>query len=101
MNLYVIAQLTFTDRGAYARYQSRFMDVLRPYRGRLLAADEHPRVLEGEWTRDKVVLIEFEDEPAFREWSESSAYQDILKDRKAGAEATVLLVSGLREMTRS
>ena len=42
MSVYVVAQLTFRDRAAYARYQSRFMAVMSRYRGRLLAADEHP-----------------------------------------------------------
>lgn len=47
MTVYAIAQLKVTDRAAYDRYQARFFDVFRKYNGRLLAADEHPRVLEG------------------------------------------------------
>jgi len=95
MTVYVLAQLSFRDRPAYDRYQARFMDVFSRFSGRLLAADEHPEVLEGTWDREKVVLMSFPDEPAFREWSESAAYQEILRDRKVGATATVLLVRGL------
>ena len=95
MSVYLIAQLTFSDRKVYARYQERFIDVLRRFDGKLLAADESPEVLEGSWLSDKLVLLSFPDRDAFREWSESSAYQEILKDRKAGAHATVLLVKGL------
>jgi uncharacterized protein (DUF1330 family) len=95
MTVYVIAQLSFTDRAAYTRYQERFMDVMSRYKGRLLAADEAPKVLEGVWERDKVVLMSFPDEAAFREWGGSPEYQAILKDRKAGAEAVVLLARGL------
>jgi len=47
MTVYAIAQLKMTDRAAYDRYQARFFDVFRKFNGRLLAADEHPRVLEG------------------------------------------------------
>ena len=39
MTAYVVAQLSFIDRGPYNRYQARFMDVLRKFGGRLLAAD--------------------------------------------------------------
>jgi uncharacterized protein (DUF1330 family) len=95
MSVYLVAQLTFSDRSAYARYQQRFMSVMQQFRGKVLAADEHPDVLEGSWLRDKIVLLTFPDREAFREWSESSQYQEILKDRKAGAHATVLLVRGL------
>jgi uncharacterized protein (DUF1330 family) len=61
MTVYVLAQLSFTDRTAYDRYQARFMDVFRKFDGRLLAADEHPRMLEGLWQRDKVALLERDD----------------------------------------
>jgi len=93
--VYAIAQLSITDRATYNRYQQRFMGVMKKFKGRLLAADEHPQVIEGKWDREKVVLLEFPDEPAFREWAESPEYLEIAKDRKAGSEAVVLLVKGI------
>jgi uncharacterized protein (DUF1330 family) len=60
-----------------------------------LAADESPEVVEGQWDRDKVVLMSFPDEAAFRSWSESPEYQEISKDRLAGADTVVLLAKGL------
>lgn len=94
MTVYAIAQLKMTDRAAYDRYQARFFDVFRKYNGRLLAADEHPRVLEGAWPYDKLVMMSFPDEAAFLAFSNSLDYEDISRDRKAGAQATVLLVKG-------
>ena len=93
--VYAIAQLKITDRDTYNRYQSRFMEVMRQFKGRVLAADEHPQIVEGTWDREKVVLLEFPDEPAFREWAESPEYVEIAKNRKAGSDALVLLVKGI------
>jgi uncharacterized protein (DUF1330 family) len=73
VTVYAIAQLRFTDRTAYDR----------------------PQVVEGSWDREKVVLMSFPDEPEFRWWSESAEYQEISKDRDAGADTVVLLVRGL------
>jgi len=95
MTVYAIAQLTITDRAAYNRYQSRFMSVMNRYKGRLLAADEHPQVVEGQWDREKLVLLSFPDEASFREWADSPDYQEIAKDRKAGSTAVILLVKGI------
>lgn len=94
MTVYAIAQLTFTNRTAYDRYQSRFMNVFKKFSGHLLAADESPRVLEGQWDGQKVVLTSFHDEDAFEKWAYSPEYQEILKDRKEGADAVVLLTKG-------
>lgn len=94
MTVYAVAQLKIHDREAYGRYQARFMDVLKRYNGRLLASDEHPLVLEGTWDREKVVLLSFIDQQAFLAWAGSPEYLEIAKDRKAGADAVVLLVKG-------
>lgn len=93
--VYAIAQLSITDREAYNRYQAKFMGVMKRYQGRVLAADEKPLVVEGDWDKEKVVLLSFPDEVAFREWAESPEYLEIAKDRKAGSEAVVLLVKGI------
>ena len=95
MTVYAIAQLRFTDRAAYDRYQARFMEVFTRFSGRLLATDEHPKVRAGVWDREKLVLMSFPDEAAFHAWAESPEYREISRDRKAGADAVVLLVQGV------
>ena len=94
MTVYVIVQLKMTDRAAYDRYQARFFGVFRKFSGRLLSADESPEVLEGAWDRDKLVLMSFPDEAAFRAFADSPEYLEISKDRKAGADGIALLAKG-------
>jgi uncharacterized protein (DUF1330 family) len=96
VTVYAIAQLRFTDRAAYNRYQSKFMEVFRRHPGTLLAADESPQVVEGQWDREKLVLMSFPDEAAFRGFVQSPEYLEISKDRRAGADTVVLLVDGLQ-----
>jgi len=96
VTVYAIAQLKFTDRAAYDRYQARFLEVFRRHPGTLLAADESPQVVEGQWDREKVVLMSFPDEATFYGWAQSREYQDISKDRRAGADTVVLLAKGLQ-----
>ncbi len=93
MTVYALAQLRIHDPEPYARYMARFLPILQKYNGALLAADDAPRVLEGDWwDRNKVVLMQFADTNAFRAWATSPEYTEIAKDRKAGAEAVVLLI---------
>ena len=101
MTVYALAQLRFTDRAAYDRYQSRFMGVLKKFSGQLLVADETPKVLEGEWRYDKLVVLSFPDVASFEAWSQSADYQAILIDRKAGATADVILARGIHDKDRA
>lgn len=95
MTVYALAQLTITDRARYDRYRDGFMETLQPFGGWLLAGDEAPELIEGEWSRDKVVLIAFESRERFQAWAASPEYLRIALDRKAGAEGPVLLVQGI------
>lgn len=94
MTVYAVAQISITDEPAYRRYEARFMEVFTKFKGRALAADESPRVVEGTWDRQKVVLLSFPDAAAFDAWADSPEYQEIARDRKAGSDAVVLLVRG-------
>jgi uncharacterized protein (DUF1330 family) len=95
MTVYIAAQLRFKDREIYNRYKARFPDVFRKFKGKLLAADERPQLIEGDNGPDKIVLIEFPDEAAALEFHNSAEYREIAIDRKAGADALVLHFRGL------
>jgi uncharacterized protein (DUF1330 family) len=95
VTVYAIAQLRIHDQVPYERYVAGFMPVLRQYGGRLVAADSGPEVLEGEWTGNRVVVLAFDDRDAFGTWVDSPEYQEIVKDRWAAAETTLLLVRGV------
>ena len=99
--IYVIAQLSIHDRARYERYAGAFMEVLRHHGGRLLVSDESPRVIEGTWPHDKVVVLSFADEAAFEAWASSDAYRAIAVDRIAASEGPVLVVRGIAQTMRA
>lgn len=94
MSIYIIAQLKFIDRPAYQRYQGRFFDVFRKFSGKVLIADEEPEPLEGNWDRDKIVVLEFPNEVEARRFLGSAEYEEIARDRKVGADGLVILAKG-------
>lgn len=87
----IIATLRFKDIERYRTYQSAFPAVFAKFDGRALAADEQPQTLEG-GTVDKVVVLHFPSEEAARAFTDSAEYQEISKDRSAGAVTTSWLV---------
>lgn len=91
MTVYAIVQVKITDLERYKRYEDAFWDVFSQFNGELLVNDYSPKVLEGKWDKDKVVLISFPDTSSFTAWATSPAYMEIVKDRHAAGEATILL----------
>jgi uncharacterized protein (DUF1330 family) len=94
MTVYTIAQLKFTDIAAYRRYQKAFPAVFATFNAKVLVADEAPLVLEGDWPRDKVVILAFPNEAEAKRFTASPEYAEIARDRKAGADAIVPMVKG-------
>lgn len=95
MTVYAIIQLKIHDRPTYDRYMSRFMPVFEKFNGAVLVADDNPKVLEGKWDGNRVVMLSFADKKSFFAWAGSPEYQEIARDRIAAAETTVLLAEGL------
>jgi uncharacterized protein (DUF1330 family) len=95
VSVYAIAQLTVHDRARYLRYAERVAAAIGRHGGRVLAADDSPRSIEGTLTHARVVLLEFPNAATFESWYRSDEYQEIAKDRFASTEGTVTLVRGL------
>jgi uncharacterized protein (DUF1330 family) len=94
MTVYIMAQLTIKDRTTFNEYVSGFMATFVPFGGKVLAADENVKTLEGEWPHTRFVLVSFKDEAAFRAWWDSPAYREIVKHRVAASEGPIVLVQG-------
>jgi len=95
MTVYVIANVKFIREELYRRYQSRFAGVFRQFKGKLLVADEAPTIVDGTFAYNKVVVMQFPDETEAGRFLNSPAYQEISKDRIAGAETLAVMVKGL------
>ncbi|MDO8420642.1 MAG: DUF1330 domain-containing protein [Parvibaculum sp.] len=95
MTVFVVGQLSIFDRESYGRYEATFMEVFQKYQGSLLAVDEAPKAVEGEWTATRIVLVSFPDEDAFNAWFRSPEYVELAKHRHAGSNGSILLVQGL------
>ena len=95
MSVYVIAQIRIHDRTAYARYESGFMAIFARYGGEMLAVDETPVTLEGQWEHTRTVIIRFERSTDARAWYDSDAYQELAKHRWEGSTADIAIVAGL------
>ena len=94
MSAYIVARVAIHDRAVYDRYASQFMRVLGRYDGRLLVSDERPEAMEGEWGGRKLVVLSFADRAAALTWAGSPEYQEIARDRVAGADVISVLAQG-------
>ncbi|MBN1180719.1 MAG: DUF1330 domain-containing protein [Bacteroidales bacterium] len=94
MNYYFVAQIKIKDEDEYQKYISKCDDIFSRYKGKYLAVDNQPKLLEGKWSYTRTVIIQFPSEENFNEWYYSPEYQEILKHRLHSARCDTILVKG-------
>ena len=94
MSVYFVVQEEVKDQDGLEEYmQAAKSSTLG--RGRALVVDNDVVPIEGEWHGSRLVILEFEDEEAFREWYESPDYQNALPLRLAATDSRGVLAKGI------
>jgi uncharacterized protein (DUF1330 family) len=95
MTHYFVAQIRIHNPEEYEKYLENFDDIFSRYKGKYLAIDESPAILEGSWEYTKSVLVKFDSKRDFEDWYYSDEYQKILKYRLSAAICDTILLEGL------
>ena len=64
-------------------------------RGRAIIVDDDVTPVEGDWHGSRLVVLEFDDDAAFREWYDSPEYQAALPLRLSATDSRGALAKGL------
>jgi uncharacterized protein (DUF1330 family) len=95
MPTYFIATSKVVDEELLAAYEAGAGATLGGHDIKLLAFTRDAKAIEGEPPGERVVMLEFPDEAAFRAWYESPAYQEVLPKRLGATEGFAVLVDGV------
>jgi len=95
MPAYVIVDIEVTDEQGYEEYKRLAPPTLGLYGGRYLARGGQAEVLEGDWTPNRLVILEFEDRAHARQWLESPEYRPARSQRHRTARTNMVVVEGV------
>lgn len=93
MSCYLIAQIKIHDRDEYQKYLDGYDEIFSKYKGIVVAVDEGPLMLEGEWPYSRTVLMRFPDEREAKRWYESAEYQELVRHRHRSSDANIVLIT--------
>ena len=96
MPAYIIAFVDIHDRTRFAQeYLPPIAGTLEPYGGRVLAASDEARTLEGALPPGRTVILEFPDLDRAHKWYASDAYAPLLALRESIATTSLVALSGV------
>jgi uncharacterized protein (DUF1330 family) len=94
MAVYFIANIDVNDAAVYGEYGKLFYGVFDKYKGKVLAVDREYEVLEGKWSADHTVILEFPTKADLKAWYESAEYQELVALRTTASDADIVVIQG-------
>jgi uncharacterized protein (DUF1330 family) len=94
MATFVIAEITIHDPKAYERYKELAPPSIFKYGGRYAARGGTVEALEGNFDRERLVVLEFPTAEAARRWWNSPEYSEAKALRQSCATARIVLTEG-------
>jgi uncharacterized protein (DUF1330 family) len=88
-----IALIDIHDPQRYQQYLDGFDEIFEKYHGKVLAVEDNPRILEGNWPADRTVVIRFPNDAELRKWYDSDEYQTLAKRRKEASIANIAIIT--------
>ena len=95
MAAYVIANVHVTDPERYEEYKLQAQATIAAYGGRYLARGGTHKVMEGEWSPARLVILEFDSYDRAMEWYESEEYAAPKDLRKSISISSIVILDGV------
>lgn len=95
MPVYYVVESKMLDPDAYQQYIAQAAPIIAQYGGRYLAVSKDVQPLDGGWTPERMVIIEFPSGEHVERWLSAPEYRAIVPLREAGVAVRSVLVPGL------
>lgn len=92
---YVIGNINVTDPDAFEEYRGMVPATIAAYGGKYLVRGGVADVVEGDWTPNRLVVLEFESVERAREWYNSPEYTSAKAVRLKASTGDLLFVEGV------
>jgi uncharacterized protein (DUF1330 family) len=95
MPAFVIVDIQVRDPEAYENYKSLVPASVAAYGGRFIARGGATESLEGEWTPERIVVLEFPSLERAKQWWASPEYSDAKAIRMRAAQTRMIATEGI------
>jgi uncharacterized protein (DUF1330 family) len=94
MAAYLFAEINVTDTATFDAYRQKVGPLVEKFGGKYLVRGGGYEKVEGDWSPQRLVVIEFEDLERAKAFYFSEEYKPVMAIRKSASTGNVLLVEG-------
>ena len=94
MNGYVVIDTEVIDQDAFAEFVERIPEAMAANGGRFAARGGRTEVVEGDWSPQRLVIMEFDSYDAARAFIGSAEYRALGELRSRALRSNVVVIEG-------
>lgn len=94
MPAYIIVDVSIDDPVVYAEYRKLTPDSIAAYGGRFVIRGGAVETLEGDWSPERIVVLEFDSVATAKTWWSSPEYAPAKRLRQKSARTRMIVVEG-------
>ena len=94
MPAYVIADITVTNSERYNEYAKKTPATIEKFGGKFVVRGGEITVIAGDWSPQRLVIIEFPNMATLKKWYQSKEYQKITRIREEASTGSFVFVDG-------
>lgn len=98
MSAYVVVEIIVKDQAVFEEYKQLSPHTLELYGGKYLARGGQTEVLEGEWSPQRLVILEFDSVEQAKKWYHSPEYTHAKSFRIRSADSKFVLTEGYKKL---
>jgi uncharacterized protein (DUF1330 family) len=91
---YVIADVEVLDPVVFEEYRARVSGTIAAYDGRYLVRGGATETREGDWSPNRLIVLEFPSLARAREWFDSPEYRPLIALRQRSARTKIVIAEG-------
>jgi uncharacterized protein (DUF1330 family) len=95
MAAYVIVDVTISDPVVYAQYRQHTPAAIAAHGGRFVVRGGQVETLEGDWSPERIVVLEFDSVDLAKAWWSSVEYAPAKALRQKSARTRMIVVEGV------
>ena len=95
MSAYVIVDIAVTDPVGYEEYKKLAPPIVAAFGGKYLARGGKTETLEGDWSPNRLVILEFESAERAKAWLNSPEYRAPRQLRHQTTQTNMVVIEGV------
>ena len=95
MAAYYIVDLEVTDAGEFEEYRRLVAPMVANYGGRYVVRGGALETVEGDWSPNRLVILEFDSMERLKSWYESDEYRPVKAIRHRSAISKAVIMEGI------